>query len=226
MSIFKFKMQNKDSEIIAETGRVEAFSDAVIAIIMTLLVIELHVPELEYGNIGRNLSSFAHLLPQIGAFALSFVALAVIWVNHHHFFHALKGIDKHLLWHNNHLLFWVCMIPFVTNAVGQNLAEPLVTALYGGVMVMMSIAFSAMIRYAYFRSNLLPLEITLNERCKSMRRSLFGPIIYFIATVLSFFLPWLSIVLYVSVMVFYFLPKRFGEMVDEVVGGVVVQGES
>lgn len=223
MGIFKMRMKKlRDSEILAETSRVEAYSDAIIAIIMTLLVLELHAPKFDLGSLVHNLGLLAPLAPKFGAFALSFVVLAVIWVNHHHFFHALKGIDKHLLWHNNHLLFWVCVIPFVTAVAGENLGEPVATALYGAVSFMMSVAFSSMIRYAFFRCNLLPGEVSLQERRKQFQRSLFGPLVYFLATVLAFFWPWVSIILYISVMAFYFLPNKIGEVVEEAVGGMVV----
>lgn len=100
--------------------RVEAFSDAVIAIIITLLVIELHVPHLE-DFAGKHMFAVLResgLLLQLGCFAFSFFSLSVFWVNHHHFFHELERSDWRLIWHNNHLLLWLALIPFYNGVFG------------------------------------------------------------------------------------------------------------
>lgn len=199
---------DSEKEFIASTSRVEAFSDAVIAIIMTLLVLELKVPHLETASIRDSLLSLRDLVPHFVAFGLSFLALAIVWVNHHHFFHGLKGIDQHLLWYNNHLLFWVCLAPFVTAFAGENSGNALAMSLYGVVMGMMSIAFLLMIRYAFFRSNIVPESVSMRTRQFQYIRAFFGPIAYTIAAVCAFAIPWVSVVLYVLVMAFYFLPRR------------------
>lgn len=216
--MFKITNTQAKAEFIAETSRVEAYSDAIIAIIMTLLVFNLKPPELVDGSIFENIQILKAVLSPFVAFIVSFLALAVVWVNHHHFFHALEGIDKRLLWHNNHLLIWVCMVPFVTALAGENLSNPIAIALYGVVMFMMALAFSLTIRYAFFKSDLLPDRVSVQERMKQYKRSLFGPFAYALGIVFALVLPWVSIVLYLLVMLFYFLPQRIEDAVGEAVG--------
>ena len=216
--MFKLKDTHSKQAFIAETSRVEAYSDAIIAIIMTLLVFNLKAPVLQGLSATEDLRIVNNIWPQFLAFIVSFIALAVIWVNHHHFFHALKGIDKKLLWHNNHILVWVCLVPFATALAGENFGNPTATAVYGLVMLMMSVAFSLTIRHAFFYSVLLPDTVNKNEREKQFRRSLIGPIAYVVGIFWSFFFPYISMIIYVLIMLFYFLPQRIEDAVSDAVG--------
>src|SRR5947208_1977124 len=122
------------------TGRMEAFFDAIIAIVMTLLVFEIHIPVLTGTSWQAVWAGLVTVAPEIIVFGLSFLILAIIWVNHHHFSHPLIGVDQKLLWYNNILLFWICIIPFATKFVGQYHSVPAVVAIYGFVMTMMAIS--------------------------------------------------------------------------------------
>src|SRR5262249_21533458 len=122
------------------TTRLEAFSDGVIAILMTIMVLELKVPH------GEDLDALAPLVPTFLAYVLSFIYLGIYWSNHHHLFHATKRINGAVLWANLHLLFWLSLVPFTTAWVGENHNAKLPTAVYGGVLLMASIAYYILVR--------------------------------------------------------------------------------
>ena len=121
------------------TTRLEAFSDGVLAIIITIMVLELKVPH------GEDLSALAPLLPVFLSYVLSFVYIGIYWNNHHHMMHAVKRISGGVLWANLHLLFWLSLLPFVTGWMGENHFARLPTALYGGVLLMAAIAYQILV---------------------------------------------------------------------------------
>src|SRR5919199_2025966 len=116
-------------------GRLEAFSDGVIAIIITIMVLEMKVPH------GENLAALRPLLPVFLSYVLSFVYVGIYWNNHHHMLHATKRIDGRILWANLHLLFWLSLFPFATGWMGENHFAAVPTALYGLVLLMAAIAY-------------------------------------------------------------------------------------
>ena len=121
-------------------GRLEAFSDGVIAIIITIMVLELKVPH------GTGLAALGPLLPTFGSYFLSFVFVGIYWNAHHHLLQATRSIDGRVLWANLHLLFWLSLIPFVSGWMGENHFETLPVALYGGVLFMCGSAFYLLTR--------------------------------------------------------------------------------
>src|SRR6516164_7618490 len=126
------------------TSRLEAFSDGVIAVIITIMVLELKVPR------DTTLTSLLGILPQFLAYLLSFVVVAIMWVNHHHMLHIARRADARLLWSNNNLLFWMSLVPFVTAYMGNNYRDPRAVALYGAVLFCCGASFS-FLRAAIFR---------------------------------------------------------------------------
>src|SRR5947208_4833809 len=120
--------------------RLEAFSDGVIAILITIMVLELHSP------VGADLGALAGLLPQLALYLLSFVMLGIYWNNHHHLLHATTHVNGTVLWANLHLLFWLSLVPFATRWVGESGLAPLPTALYGGVLLLSAIAYTILVR--------------------------------------------------------------------------------
>jgi len=120
-------------------SRLEAFSDGVIAIIMTVMVLELKVPH------GTDLAALAAVSPQFLTYLLSFVFIAIYWNNHHHLLHATERVNGVILWANMHLLFWLSLVPFVTAWMGENGSVPLPTAIYGVVLLMAAIAFTILV---------------------------------------------------------------------------------
>src|ERR1700748_2170132 len=121
--------------IAMDKGRLEAFSDGVIAIIITIMVLEMKVPQ------GHSFSNLKPLLPVFLSYVLSFVYVGIYWNNHHHMLHITKSINGATLWANLHLLFWLSLLPFATAWMGENNFAAPATALYGFVMLMVSIAF-------------------------------------------------------------------------------------
>jgi len=119
-------------------GRLETFSDGVIAILITIMVLELKVPH------GADVQALRPLLPVFLTYVLSFVYLAIYWNNHHHMFHLADRIDGRILWANLHLLFWLSLVPFVTGWMGENHFAPLPTAAYGAVMLLAAVAYTVL----------------------------------------------------------------------------------
>jgi uncharacterized membrane protein len=122
------------------TSRLEAFSDGVIAILITIMVLELRAP------VGSDLASLRPVLPEFSTYVLSFAYLAIYWNNHHHMLHAAHSVNGAILWANMHLLFWLSLIPFVTGWLGESHGAPWPTAMYGVVMLLAAIAYTALQR--------------------------------------------------------------------------------
>src|SRR3954468_19342380 len=118
------------------TGRLEAFSDGVIAILATIMVLDLHVPE------GHEWAALVPVVPVFLTYALSFVFLGIYWSNHHHMFHAVERVNGAVLWANLHLLFWLSLVPFVTRWLGEHRLDPVPTAAYGVVLLLCAIAYT------------------------------------------------------------------------------------
>src|SRR5204863_4513145 len=121
-------------------GRLEAFSDGVIAILITIMVLELRTPE------GATWEALRPLEPTLLAYVLSFVIIGIYWNNHHHMFHVVDTVNGRILWANSHLLFWLSLFPFATAWMGEHHAAPLPTALYGGVLIAAGAAYTILVR--------------------------------------------------------------------------------
>src|SRR5262245_5732083 len=121
-----------------KTTRLEAFSDGVIAIIITIMVLELKTPE------GTDLAALRPVLPELSTYVLSFVYLGIYWNNHHHMLHVTESVSGAILWANLHLLFWLSLIPFTTGWLGESHGAPWPTAMYGVVMLLAAIAYTAL----------------------------------------------------------------------------------
>src|SRR4030088_2207514 len=124
-----------EREPVMSSGRLEAFSDGVIAIIITIMVLELKVPH------GATLGALVPLIPLLLSYILSFVYIGIYWNNHHHMLHAAQRVNGSIMWANSHLLFWLSLVPFATGWMGENHFAPAPTALYGVVLLMAAIAY-------------------------------------------------------------------------------------
>ena len=179
--------------------RLAAFSDGVIAIIITIMVLELKVPH------GASWSTLVGVLPNFISYVLSFIYLAIYWNNHHHLLHTVTRVDGVILWANSHLLFWLSLIPAATAWMGQNLLAPVPTAVYGMVLLMPAIAYY-----------LLQKAIVRRQGTHSVLASALGndvkgklsPVLYIAGIGLAFVSPWLSILAYVLVAVIWLIPDR------------------
>lgn len=141
-----------------QKGRLEAFSDGVLAIIITIMVLEMKAPE------ETKLEALSAVLPVFLSYVLSFIYVAIYWINHHHLFQATRQISTGVLWANMHLLFWLSLIPFVTSWLGENHLDPVPVAFYGGVLFASAVAFR-MLERALIRSHdaEAPIAVTLNN---------------------------------------------------------------
>ena len=183
-------------------ARLEAFSDGVIAILITIMVLELKVPH------GTGGAALRPLLPVFLAYVLSFVYLGIYWNNHHHMLHACERVNGAVLWANLHLLFWLSLVPFVTGWMGENHFAPLPTAVYGGVMFLSGVAFTILQR------TLVVLQGPDSVLAEAMRSKTQGDgcpsSAYAAAIPLAFVNEWISHALYVAVALMWLVPGPRG----------------
>jgi uncharacterized membrane protein len=180
-------------------GRLEAFSDGVLAIIITIMVLELKVPH------GADLGALGPLLPVFLSYVLSFIFIGIYWSNHHHLFHAVRHVDGRILWANLHLLFWLSLIPFVTGWMGENHFAAWPVALYGTVLL------SAAIAYLILTRVLVSYHGRDSALAKAVGKDFKGKVsvvCYAVAIPLAFVNSWLAGGLYVLVVVMWLIPDR------------------
>lgn len=178
-------------------GRLEAFSDGVLAIIITIMVLELKVPH------GENIDALASLMPVFFSYVLSFVYVGIYWNNHHHMLHTAQSVTGPILWANLHLLFWLSLFPFATGWMGENHFAAVPSAIYGGVLFMAAVAYW-----------ILQQTIVASQGDKSLLRSALGsdwkgkssPVVYAVAMVTAFWSPTLAQSLYVLVALVWLIP--------------------
>src|SRR5258708_37391962 len=179
--------------------RLEAFSDGVIAIIITIMVLEMHAPQ------EAALASLRALLPVFISYVLSFTYVGIYWNNHHHMLHAVQHVNGPILWANLHLLFWLSLFPFVTAWSGENSFAAVPIALYGGVLFMAAIAYyilaHTLIRYHGRQST---LAVALGNDFKGK----ISVVIYAVAILLAFVNRWLAFGLYSLVALMWIVPDR------------------
>ena len=182
-----------------EKNRLEAFSDGVLAIIITIMVLELKVPH------GHDLASLKPLLPVFLSYLLSFIYVGIYWNNHHHMLNATKKVNGNILWANLHLLFWLSLFPFTTGWVGENHLAAIPAAMYGAVLLMAAIAYYILQRAIIANqgpSSLLARAIGSDWKGK------LSPVLYLLAIPLSFLSPWIAIGIYVFVALIWIIPDR------------------
>ena len=180
------------------TNRLEAFSDGVLAIIITIMVLELKPPE------SAELAALRHLLHDLFSYALSFLYVGIYWNNHHHLVKATRRVTGGILWANLHLLFWLSLFPFATAWLGRTNAMPAPTAVYGAVLLMAAIAYYV-----------LQLAIVAHQENARVRSALgrdwkgkLSPVIYLTAITIAFPAPWISMALYTAVALIWLGPDR------------------
>ena len=181
------------------TGRLEAFSDGVIAIIITIMVLELRVPH------ETSLKALVPLVPVFSSYLLSFVFVGIYWSNHHHLLHIAEHVDGRVLWANLHLLFWLSLIPFVTGWMGENNFAAVPVAIYGVDMFLAGVAYFILTRA------LISLHGADSQIATALGTDFKGKIsvlIYVLAVPLAFVKPWLACALYVAVAVMWLIPDR------------------
>lgn len=179
--------------------RLAAFSDGVIAILITIMVLELRVPH------GADWHTLAGVAPSFFTYVMSFIYLAIYWNNHHHLLHTVSRVDGLILWANARLLFWLSLIPAATAWLGDNLPAPVPVAVYGVVLFMPAIAYYVLERAILHRHG---RHSVLAEALGRDLKGKISPLLYAAAIALAFVYPWASVAIYVLVAVIWLVPDR------------------
>ena len=180
-------------------SRLEAFSDGVIAIIITIMVLELKVPQ------GSNIEALRPLIPSFFSYVLSFVYVGIYWNNHHHLLHAAKRVSGDILWANLNLLFWLSLFPFATGWMGENHFAALPSAVYGFVLLMAAIA------YYILQQRLVIVDgpaSVLKQAIGVDWKGKLSPLFYVVAIGISFWMQWLAQLIYVLVAIIWLVPDK------------------
>ena len=181
------------------SSRLEAFSDGVLAILITIMVLELKIPH------GAEWSALRPWAPEFVTYVLSFVFLGIYWTNHHHLFHAVDHVSGGILWANLHLLFWLSLVPVTTTWVGENPQAPLPTAIYGVVLLLSAAAWQAL------QATIIRHEGAESKLKAAVRRDFKGKLsfaLYFVGVLLAFVKPWIAQALYAMVAAMWLVPDR------------------
>ena len=179
--------------------RLQAFSDGVIAILITIMVLDLHIPQ------GSTLRALQPVVPVLLTYVLSFVNLGIYWNNHHHLLHATRKVTGGVLWANLHLLFWLSLIPFATGWMGENHFHSLPTAAYGIVLLLAALA------YYILQSTIVAAQGRDSEMASAIGKDLKGklsPVVYAVAIPAAFLNRWIAVGLYVIVALMWLVPDR------------------
>jgi uncharacterized membrane protein len=196
---------------IEGTVRVEAFSDGVMAIIVTLLIFELHVPTITDFSLSGTLAALLTLAPKFISFAVSFITIAIFWVNHHHFFSRITHTDWKLLWYNNMLLFWLTIVPFTTAFIGDYPTFQAAVFVYALTLCLAGLSFTLMGRYVFFKSKLLSEAVPMSERKREWRRSWMGTGLYATASILALVFVQAALVLVAMIHMLFLVPNLLEE---------------
>jgi uncharacterized membrane protein len=180
-------------------GRLEAFSDGVLAIVITIMVLELKIPH------GTDFTALKPLLPVFISYVLSFLYIGIYWNNHHHMLHAAHKVTGGILWNNMHLLFWLSLVPFVTGWMGENNFASLPVALYGFVLLMAGVAY-------YFLAHCLAgvhgKDSTIAQAIGRDKKGIASVVLYAIGIPLCFVNPWIGFGIYAVVACIWFIPDQ------------------
>ena len=180
-------------------GRLEAFSDGVVAIIITIMVLELEPPD------GSTLDVLVPLLPIFLTYAFSFIMVGIYWNNHHHMLHVTERVNGRILWANLHLLFWLSLVPFVTGWIGHNYTAALPTAAYGAVLLAAAVAYTILARAIV---SFHGAHSRIAEAIGHDRKGKISLACYASALPLAFVAPWISDILYLVVTLIWLVPDR------------------
>ena len=180
-------------------GRMEAFSDGVFAVIITIMVLELKSPH------GTGLAALEPLFPAFFSYVLSFVYVGIYWNNHHHLMHAAQHVAGGILWANLHFLFWLSLIPFATAWMGENQLAPWPVALYGTILLLAAVAYVLLTKRLIAHHG---QDSTLAKSIGRDRKGTASVVIYLAAIALAFVKPWIACACYVTVAIVWLAPDR------------------
>jgi uncharacterized membrane protein len=187
------------------TSRIEAFSDGVIAIIITIMIFDLKLQNIPNDN--TVWKELLNLVPKFISYVISFIMLSIMWVNHHQLFHQIKHTDRGLLWYSINLLFWMSMIPFGTNFIGANYKLWQASFFYGIIFFMSALSFTILRNYVV-KKDLLHDNISKQAHLKIRNKNRVALVIYLSAALLSIVSVYVSFVLFLIVPAMYFIPEK------------------
>jgi uncharacterized membrane protein len=202
----KEKKTNSSSFEIGKS-RIESFSDGVIAIIITLMILNVKVPDITDMTGGNAWKELAFAFPQLVAYVLSFILLGIYWVNHHHFFHALRETDRNILWWNLNLLFWLSLIPLPTYFLAQHPFRAEATALYSFHVLAASVSFILMGRYAR-KKNLMHHNLSKRRRRRLSMMNRLSMALYITSIFAGYISVYISYAIFIIVPAMYFIPQK------------------
>ena len=198
----------KKEKIKINTDRIQFFSDAVIAIIITLMVLEIHLPKIEdSATTAQIFHQLKEILPNIFAFIISFAVLGVYWVNHHQFYKAIEYSDWKLLWYNLHFLFWCSLIPLTTTLLAENFDKPAITMLYGINMLTSAGAFALMHAHTV-RNGLFVANFSSKLLRKIKKINILATSLYVISIFAGYISVYIPIAIFALVPALYFFPQN------------------
>ena len=193
----------------ATSTRLETFSDAVFAIIMTLLILEIRVPEIKGTSLNDVIAALKPILPKFISFTISFFTIAIFWVNHHHFYNYIKFVDWKLMWLNIVFLFWICVLPFTTAFIGDYSNVPAVVAIYSLNMFFCGSSFSFMAYYAVQKAGMSIEALPEVIKKKEIRKGIMGACLYAATIGIAFVFRPLALFIFLAVPVLYVVPGLF-----------------
>ncbi|CAN5908158.1 TMEM175 family protein [soil metagenome] len=189
------------------TARLDAFSDGVIAIILTIMVLELKLPHRVTPE------ALIEQIPVLLSYLLSFFVVAIMWVNHHHLTHTVKRVNGRLLWINIHFLLWMSLIPFSTGLIGEGYAEPLAACIYGLNLALATASFSLLMREVTMQQIQTPALVA--HRASRVRAEIFTFVMYLAGALLAFVSVYIAFAIYVALPLLFFIPeKQVGQTSD------------
>lgn len=207
------KRPSRNSEV-ESTARLEAFSDGVFSIIITLLILEIHVPALHEPTGSELIAAFIPLIPHFVSYAVSFFTIAIFWVNHHHFFANIKKMDWKLMWANIVFLFWLAIIPFTTSLMSDYHSSSVAVASYAFILLLGVLSFMWAIYHAFFNGDFLKDAVSDEAKRKEFKRGMFGAYMYVAATILAFVSPYLAFAILIINPILFVVPRLIKD-VDE-----------
>ncbi len=191
------------------TSRIEAFSDGVFAIVITLLAFQFKIPKFtDNAGLQKNLHELSKILPNIIGFIFSFFFVAVFWINHHQLYHSIKEANSKLLWYNIHLLFWITMLPFPVAMVGDHPDLPIAAMCLGLVLLMCSFAAYIVRRYSYFTANLVDENLSERSIQDGLVKNIIAIILNVIAIASAPFSVYIAYSIYFIVLGLFITPQK------------------
>jgi len=200
-------MANKNFSI--STNRIEAFSDGVFAIVITLLAFNFKVPKITVGaSLIQNVKELSTVSSNFISFVFSFLFVAVFWVNHHQFFHSIKEADRKLLWYNIHQLFWICLLPFPTVFIGDYHEVPLACMSLAFVLLMISIAAYVIRRYAHFKAELFHEVLSEESINDGLNKNIAAIVLNVAAILIAPFSVNTCYAIFLTVLILFIIPQK------------------